>query len=96
MEERLAESFAKIERGKVIAAGESGYTVESFGRAGLVTPPIPAMWTGTYTVGQKVYFCLFDDGHGMVIGKLEGNECPVEFATDEEIQAIITGYGTGT
>lgn len=62
---------ARIERGKIRTAEDGVYTVESYGRPGLVTPGIPAMIAGMnpFSVGENVYFFLFGDGHGAVIGR---------------------------
>lgn len=58
---------AVIERGKVISAGEKGYTVASLDRPGIEAPEIKAIDGGTYTVGNAVYFFLFPDGTGRII-----------------------------
>lgn len=62
---------AFVERGKITAEKDGLYKVESYGRAGLVTPWIPAMAASMmpFDIGEKVYFFLFDDGHGAVIGR---------------------------
>ena len=62
---------AVIERGIVMEAAEGGYKVKSLSRYGIVTPAIPAMYGGTIAEGEKVYFFLFDDGHGAILGKFE-------------------------
>lgn len=61
---------ARIERGIILQAEDGMYTVQSYGRGGLVTPGIPAMTAGIgpFAAGDRVYFFLFDDGHGAVIG----------------------------
>jgi len=62
--------LAMIERGIVKAVSAGQYTIESYGRSGLTTPAIPALHTGeSYAEGDKVYFFLFGDGHGAVLGK---------------------------
>ncbi len=62
---------AMVERGQVVSVDSGKYTVRSYGRDGLVTPGIPAITGGPYTVNQKVYFFMFQDGHGAVIGAFE-------------------------
>ena len=58
---------ALIERGVILSAEADGYRVESFARDGVITPPIPAINDTEYTVGDRVYFFLFDDGRGSVL-----------------------------
>ena len=58
---------AVIERGKVLSAGENGYTVASLDRPGIEAPEIKAIDKSTYTVGSMVYFFLFADGTGRII-----------------------------
>ncbi len=58
---------AQIERGRIKKLADNGYEVESLERIGIVTPPIPTMGNKQYTVGDMVYFFLFDDGTGMII-----------------------------
>ena len=58
---------AVIERGKVISAGEKGYTVASLDRPGIEAPEIKTIDGSTYTVGDTVYFFLFLDGTGRII-----------------------------
>lgn len=59
---------AMIERGIVRAAADGRYTVESLDRPGVVTPPLGAL--GTHAAGGRVYFCLFDDGCGLVLAAM--------------------------
>lgn len=61
---------AVIERGKILRADESGYTVASLDREGIESPPIGALGDTTYTVGDTVYFFLFRDGTGKIVSKL--------------------------
>ena len=61
------ESGARIERGTVKTAGETGYTVASFDREGIVSPPITGIDERRYTVGDTVYFFLFPDGTGKIL-----------------------------
>lgn len=62
---------ARIERGEIVKAEDGKYFVRSYGRDGLTTPGIPALIAAMvpFTVGEKVYFFLFDDGHGAIIGR---------------------------
>ena len=62
---------ALIERGVIVAAEDGLYTVASYGRSGLITPGIPAIIGAPYEANEKVYFFMFDDGHGAVIGRFE-------------------------
>ena len=62
---------AMIERGEVVAAEDGLYTVISYGRGGLVTPGIPAIIGAPYDINEKVYFFMFDDGMGAIIGRFE-------------------------
>lgn len=65
--------LAMIERGVVIDADDGLYTIRSYGRDGLITPGIPVIsgHVHSFAEGDKVYFFLFDDGNGAVIGKFE-------------------------
>ena len=64
---------AQIERGVVISASSGLYKVQSYGRDGLITPEIPALTGGgePYTVNEKIYFFLFGDGHGAILGRFD-------------------------
>jgi hypothetical protein len=60
---------ARIERGWIAEASNGFYRVASYGRSGLVTPWIvPLDPEAEYTAGDKVYFFLFDDGTGRILG----------------------------
>lgn len=59
---------AAIERGIIMRTNNQEYVVESFTRDGIITPPIPAAIAGL-SVGDCVYFFLFDDGQGLIIGR---------------------------
>ena len=58
---------AEIERGRIITAENDGYTVMSYTRENIITPPIPAIGGATYIVGDRVFFFVFDDGHGAIL-----------------------------
>lgn len=58
---------AVIERGVIRDAGEDGCLVESIDRYG-IRARIPAIGSGEYSVNDQVYFFLFPDGTGAVIG----------------------------
>ena len=62
---------AFIERGQVTAAKEDGYIVESYDRPGVITPPIKGMNNEEHSAGDRVFFFLFNDGDGKIIGKLD-------------------------
>lgn len=58
---------AIIERGIVEEACENGYKVKSYTRYGITTPAIPAASGAVYKAGDRVYFFVFDDGHGLIL-----------------------------
>jgi len=61
--------MAQIERGWIAEASDGLYRVASYGRDGLVTPWImPLDPEAEYTAGDKVYFFLFNDGTGRILG----------------------------
>ena len=61
----------RIERGKILAANETGYLVASLDRVGIEIPDLkPLIETETYTVNQMVYFFSFNDGNGRIICRL--------------------------
>jgi hypothetical protein len=61
---------AAIERGRVVAQADAGYTVLSLTRDGITTPPIPAMGTAQYQEDDLVYFFVFEDGTGAILALL--------------------------
>ena len=69
-DERNAPYGALIERGKVTQAEQDGYIVESYERPGVITPPIKGINNENYGAGDRVFFFLFNDGDGRIIGKL--------------------------
>lgn len=58
---------AAIERGIIAEACGGGYKVQSFTRDGIVTPAIPSVSGAPLKVGDRVYFFVFDDGHGAIL-----------------------------
>lgn len=58
---------ARIERGSIKEVSNGTYTVESYDRPG-VTGWGLASTGDIYTAGDTVYFFLFPDGKGLVIG----------------------------
>lgn len=59
-----------IERGRITEAKADGYIVESFERPGVKTPLIKGINHEEYSAGDRVFFFLFNDGDGRIIGKL--------------------------
>jgi len=64
---------AMIERGKIIDVQAEGYKVQSYTRDGLTTPSLKPITDTTYEVGDFVYFFLFDDGQGAILGRFTEN-----------------------
>ena len=68
---------ARVERGRLKGKQGERFTVESFCRPGIVTPPLKAIpaceeeMPVPYAVGDKVYFFVFADGGGAIIGRIE-------------------------
>ena len=58
---------ANIERGIIAEVCEAGYKVQSYTRYGIVTPAIQSVSGAAYKVGARVYFFVFDDGHGAIL-----------------------------
>lgn len=61
---------ARIERGEILTVNDDVYTVASLDREGIVSPPIPALAGSGYATGDRVYFFLFRDGTGGVLGTI--------------------------
>lgn len=61
---------ATIERGEVISAEGNAYSVRSLDREGIVSPPMQALDRGGYDMGDLVFFFLFQDGTGAIIGEI--------------------------
>lgn len=68
-EDEEMEYGATIERGRVAALAEGGYTVASLDRDGIESPVLTGIDDTAYTVGDTVYFFLFRDGTGKIICK---------------------------
>lgn len=64
------DSRALIERGTILRVTEGGYTVASMDRPGITTPTLKALNGGVYDVNTAVYFFVFDDGDGGIIGPM--------------------------
>ena len=62
---------ATIERGRIISAQAGKYTVESYDRDGVTTPPITTTDDNSYNTGDRVFFFMFNDGTGRIIGKMD-------------------------
>lgn len=57
-----------IERGYILdVAADGAYTVASYDRYGIETPPIKPIDSSTYAKGDMVYFFLFPDGTGKIL-----------------------------
>lgn len=61
---------AAVERGEITGREQDGYTVKSCDRDGIESPPIQPMNDESYQTGEKVYFFLFPDGTGRILGRL--------------------------
>lgn len=57
----------RIERGIIIEVCSDGYKVESYSRDGMITLSLPA--DQELEAGNWVYFFVFPDGRGKIIGK---------------------------
>lgn len=71
MEERAG---APVERGRVIDLSGEGARVESLSREGITSPPLPVLGDENVEVGDFVYFFLFGDGTGMILGRFDVKE----------------------
>lgn len=71
---------APIERGTIVSIDGDRYRVASYSRDGVRSLPMKAIidfdtdYDGVpirrYGIGDRVYFFMFDDGNGMILGKL--------------------------
>lgn len=67
----MGREYGIIERGEILTVEQSGYTIASYSRDGITTPPLKALMDGkTYSVGDKVSYFIFSDGTGRVIDKI--------------------------
>lgn len=58
---------ANIERGIIVEVCEDGYKVQSLTRDGIMTPAIQSVSGASFEAGDRIYFFMFDDGHGMIL-----------------------------
>lgn len=75
MEKTCTEWGARIERGKVTGTETSGgnirYILASYDRNGITTPGLAPLPAGeTYAEGDGVYFFLYPDGTGRILGRI--------------------------
>jgi len=61
---------ALIERGIILCVADDGYTIASTDRPGITTPILKALNGSVYDVNTAVYFFVFDDGDGGIIGAM--------------------------
>lgn len=62
---------AALERGVIEKIENGKYRVSSLTRDGIASMPIKSInETDTYSIGDKVYFFLFDDGDGLILSKM--------------------------
>ena len=61
---------ATIERGKIEEVAAGGYRVRNLDRPGLVSRVITGTDDTVYQVEDKVYFFMFSDGNGKILGRL--------------------------
>ena len=68
--EKQCWDFAPVERGIVTGVENDGtYTVKSYGRDGLTVTGLPPLVSeDSYNVDDKVYFFVFNDGRGAIMG----------------------------
>lgn len=60
-----------LERGLIEKIENGKYRVSSLTRDGILSMPIKSTnETDTYSIGDKVYFFLFDDGDGLILSKM--------------------------
>ncbi len=60
---------ALLERGRVLSVSEDGAAVESLERGNVTSPPLAFPESLALAPGDTVYFCLFDDGDGLILEK---------------------------
>ena len=80
MQENENRQGAIIDRGKIIREESGGYVVSSYQNPQVVTRPMnvreyegdpPIERKYTYATGDEVYFFMFPDGRGLILGKME-------------------------
>lgn len=85
MQENENRQGATIDRGKIIREESGGYVVSSYQNPQAVTRPMkpvneyvreyegdpPIERKYTYATGDEVYFIMFPDGRGLILGKME-------------------------
>ena len=85
MNENEALEGAAIDRGKILRAEGGGFIVASYQNPDVETRPMqpvneyvreyegdpPTENKYTYAAGDEVYFFMFPDGRGMILGKME-------------------------
>lgn len=85
MKENEAQQSGMIDRGKIVRADGGGFIVASYQNPDVETRPLKPVneyvreYEGdppyenkyTYAVGDEVYFFMFPDGRGMILGKME-------------------------
>ena len=64
---KKADYGARVERGIILLVTEHGHVVASLDRNGITTPPIQSVDGTAYSVGDIVYFFLFNDGSGKIL-----------------------------
>jgi len=70
-DEKRQREAGRIERGEIISVDDGRYTIRSFERDGIVTPPLETLIPeNIFSAGDKVCFFYFNDGTGRVICKL--------------------------
>lgn len=62
---------ATIERGTICAVTDDGYKVQSLTRDGITTPALPSLCGDSLKTGDRVYYFMFDDGHGAIMAAFE-------------------------
>ena len=58
-----------VERGTIISVENNAHRVKSIDRENVITPLLRTIDGSVYEVNAAVYFFLFDDGDGAIIGK---------------------------
>lgn len=61
--------MVEIDRGRISGKDGTLYRVESYTRGGVLSRWIEAV-QGEYALNDSVYFFMFDDGRGMILGRM--------------------------